>query len=61
MLGIGEEEYRKGCLSGFSRAEECTAPIAQRVLDVLQTDADANQIVIQWLEMELAETEETSY
>lgn len=59
MLGIGEEEYRKGCLTGFSRAEECTFPIAQRVMDVLQLDATSNEIVIQWLEIELAETEDS--
>ncbi|KAF8971036.1 hypothetical protein BDZ97DRAFT_1901738 [Flammula alnicola] len=59
MLGISEEEYRQGCLSGFSRAEECTVPIAQRVMDVLQTDVASNEIVIRWLEMELAETEDS--
>ncbi|PPQ89510.1 hypothetical protein CVT25_012182 [Psilocybe cyanescens] len=59
MLGIGEEEYRKACLSGFSRAEECTAAIAQRVMDVLQRDAHSNQIVIRWLELELADIEES--
>lgn len=55
MLGISEEEYRKGCLSGFGRAEECTITIAQRVLDVLQTNPSANVIVIRWLQMELTE------
>ncbi|KAF9474582.1 hypothetical protein BDN70DRAFT_310289 [Pholiota conissans] len=59
MLGIGEEEYRKGCLTGFSRAEECTLAIAQQVVDVLQADVASNKIVIQWLEMELAETEDS--
>ncbi|KAF8160933.1 hypothetical protein B0H34DRAFT_766044 [Crassisporium funariophilum] len=58
MLGIPEDEYRKGCLSGFGRAEECTVAIAQRAIDVLQTDPVANKIVIRWLEMELAEIEE---
>lgn len=58
MLGISEEEYRKGCLSGFGRAEECTVTVAQRVMDVLQTDPLANTTVIRWLEMALAETED---
>ncbi|KAH9485247.1 hypothetical protein JR316_0002154 [Psilocybe cubensis] len=59
MLGIGEEEYRKACLSGFSRAEECTAAIAQRVMDVLQRDPANNQLVIRWLELELADIDES--
>ncbi|KAF9528534.1 hypothetical protein CPB83DRAFT_315100 [Crepidotus variabilis] len=58
ILGISEDEYRKGCLSGFSRAEECALAICQRALDVLQTDPFPNQAVIHWLEMELAEMQE---
>jgi hypothetical protein len=53
MLGIPEEEYRKGCLSGFGRAEECTVTIAQRVMDELQTNPSMNVVVIRWLDMEL--------
>jgi len=34
-LGLPEERYRVGCLTGFGRAEECTAAVGQRVLDVL--------------------------
>ena len=59
MLGIPEEEYRKGCLSGFGRAEECTVAIAQCVMEELQTNPSKNAIVIQWLDMELAETDDT--
>ena len=58
MLGISEEEYRKGCLSGFGRAEECTVTVAQCVMDELKTDPSRNAIVIRWLDMELAETED---
>jgi len=58
MLGITEDEYRKGCLSGFSRAEECAIPVVQRVMDFIQREAPANEIVIKWLEMELIEIEE---
>ena len=53
VLGIPEEEYRKGCLSGFGRAEECTVTIAQRVMDALQTNPSMNVITIRWLDMEL--------
>ena len=58
MLGISEDEYRKGCLSGFSRAEECAIPVAQRVMEILRLDAPANEVVIKWLEIELLEMEE---
>jgi hypothetical protein len=57
LLGIPEAEYRKACLSGFSRAEECTVPIAQQVMDILETDSVSNQIILRWLELELLETE----
>ncbi|KAF8904367.1 hypothetical protein CPB84DRAFT_1677305 [Gymnopilus junonius] len=58
MLGLPEEGYRKGCLSGFSRAEECTLAVGQRVLDALQTDSESNKFVIRWLETEMADTED---
>lgn len=41
MLGLSDDEYRKGCLSGFGRAEECALAVGQRVLDVLRADARA--------------------
>ncbi|KAI9450349.1 hypothetical protein F5148DRAFT_598257 [Russula earlei] len=37
ILGLPEERYRQECLAGFGRAEECTAAVGQRVLDVLST------------------------
>ena len=58
LLGISEAEYRKGCLSGFSRAEECAEMIGRRVLEVIKSNPAANQAVIQWLETELEEMEE---
>jgi hypothetical protein len=56
MVGISEDEYRKGCLLGFSRAEECAAAVGQRVLDVLTNEApmSTNVTVIRWLEVEVA-------
>jgi len=53
-LGLQEERYRLECLTGFGRAEECTAAVGQRVLDVftnqpgLSSDP-AGEAVIQWL------------
>lgn len=57
MIGISEDEYRKGCLPGFSRAEECSAAVGQRVLDCMSTDQAPNaasRVVQQWLEVEVA-------
>jgi len=56
MLEVSEDEYRKWCLLGFTRAEECAAAISQRVLDVLTNEAQtlANVAIIKWLEAELA-------
>ncbi|KAJ6602169.1 hypothetical protein B0H10DRAFT_2230278 [Mycena sp. CBHHK59/15] len=55
MLRLSEHEYRKGCLSGFGRAEECAAAVGQRVLDVLRCDEASPAIVCEWLEEEIAD------
>ena len=36
LLGLSEAEYRKGCLGGFGRAEECGIAVGERVLAVLR-------------------------
>lgn len=58
LLGTSEDDYRKCCLSGFSRAEECATTICQRVLEALRADPLPNQTVIRWLEMELIQMED---
>ncbi|KAF8170252.1 hypothetical protein K438DRAFT_1854290 [Mycena galopus ATCC 62051] len=55
MLGLPEDEYRKGCLSGFGRAEECAGAVGQRVLDVLRREDGVPTIVREWLEAEMAD------
>ncbi|KAF7375958.1 hypothetical protein MSAN_00010400 [Mycena sanguinolenta] len=55
MLGLAEDEYRNGCLSGFARAEECAGAVGQRVLDVLRRDQGVPIIVQEWLEGEMAD------
>lgn len=52
MLGIDEQEYRDGCLSGFGRAEECETMIAQRMVDILRNDATdlKTEMVFKYLE-----------
>ncbi|KAI0820034.1 hypothetical protein BC628DRAFT_1331289 [Trametes gibbosa] len=58
LLGLTETEYRKGCLSGFGRAEECGIAVGQRVLDVLRADPavraqEGTDGFCRWLEREL--------
>ncbi|KXN90160.1 hypothetical protein AN958_04650 [Leucoagaricus sp. SymC.cos] len=52
LLGLSESEYRKGCLGGIGRAEECASLVAQRVMDALQVQGDADGIIYQWLRLE---------
>jgi hypothetical protein len=58
ILGLSEERYRKECLTGFGRAEECTAVVAQKVLDVLSNQSGllsdpAAEAVVRWLKAEI--------
>ncbi|KAI9061765.1 hypothetical protein FKP32DRAFT_925194 [Trametes sanguinea] len=58
LLGLSEAEYRKGCLGGFGRAEECGIAVGQRVLDVLRADPavraqEGADGFLRWLEREL--------
>jgi hypothetical protein len=53
MVGLSDQEYRKVCLSGFGRAEECEAVVAQRVLDTLWEDTKVNPNVVEWIENEI--------
>ncbi|KAK7057426.1 hypothetical protein R3P38DRAFT_2840892 [Favolaschia claudopus] len=55
MLDLSEDDYRKGCLSGFGRAEECAGAVGQRVLDLLRREEDVPAIIIDWLEAEMAD------
>ncbi|KAG5646811.1 hypothetical protein DXG03_002188 [Asterophora parasitica] len=55
MIGLSEDQYRKECLSGFGRAEECSNTVALRALDALLANPDAHPVVSRWLEMEIAE------
>ncbi len=55
FLGLSESEYRKGCLSGIGRAEECAPVVAHRVMHSLGIHMDANEIVYLWLQLETAE------
>jgi len=54
ILGLSEDEYRKGCLPGFGRAEECAMAVTQRVLDMLQGDPTVLPAIVKWMDAELA-------
>jgi len=54
MVGLSEEEYRKVCLGGFGRAEECEAVVAERVLSALCNDHNVHPDVLAWMEEEIA-------
>ena len=58
ILGMDEDAYRRNCLSGFGRAEECGVPVGQHVLDVLRADRERErgqegEPLLRWLEREL--------
>ena len=68
LVGYAEGEYRRECLSGFGRAEECGVPVGERVLRVLRAElgvggrglaqgqpgqGEETEMVLRWLEREL--------
>ncbi|TFY73988.1 hypothetical protein EWM64_g10024 [Hericium alpestre] len=58
VIGLSEEQYRQGCLTGFGRADECTVAVGQRVLDFLRREPATSinpyaAAVVQWLEVEV--------
>ena len=59
VLGMADSEYRRSCLSGFGRAEECGIAVGERVLSVLGASAAAGQEeegmreLLGWLRREL--------
>ncbi|KAJ7072534.1 hypothetical protein C8F01DRAFT_972313 [Mycena amicta] len=55
MLGLSEAEYRKGCLSGFGRADECAGAVGQRILDLMRQSGDVPAVVVEWLAAEIEE------
>lgn len=57
MVGLSEEEYRKGCLAGYGRAEEYEVMVGERVYNALRRDeglrrqtGPAYEAVLLWLE-----------
>lgn len=64
ILGLPEERYRRECLTGFGRAEECTAAVGQRVLHVISNQAGLTsdpvvEAVVRWLKTEITPTSST--
>ena len=58
ILGIGEKEYRAGCLPGFAAANESGDVIAQRVLEYLVKKGEGSSALARWLEEELDSSDE---
>jgi hypothetical protein len=56
LLRLSESEYIKGCMSGFSRAEECGDLVGSRALEALRLlpQHEGTHAIISWLEEELA-------
>lgn len=53
ILGVSEDEYRNGCLTGFGRAEELATAVGRRVCSYLQSAQKA--LLLRWLEAEIEE------
>jgi len=51
IINVSEDEYRKNCLSGFGRAEQCGSIVGHSVLDFLSArpSASSPSLVEQWL------------
>lgn len=59
ILGLSEAEYRRGCLSGFGRAEECTEAVGKRIMEALRTGAlvgasERVDVLMRWVEGQIA-------
>jgi hypothetical protein len=57
MLGMAEVEYRKNCLGGFNRADECEEVVGQHVVRMLRSDNSSvgALMVAKWLERQIRE------
>ncbi|KAG9316701.1 hypothetical protein JVU11DRAFT_2761 [Chiua virens] len=59
LLNIPEEVYRKDCLTGFGRADQCGPIVGQRLLDEIYTGpvTDPSECLVDWLEAHLGQDE----
>ncbi|KAK7472923.1 hypothetical protein VKT23_001028 [Stygiomarasmius scandens] len=55
ILGLPEDEYRNGCLSGFNRADQCAIAVGRRVCEYLQEAGYRESVLLAWLESEIDE------
>ncbi|KAG1878095.1 hypothetical protein DFJ58DRAFT_648911 [Suillus subalutaceus] len=49
IINVSEDGYRKNCLSGFGRAEQCSSIVGHSVLDFLHIQGGLQSLVAQWL------------
>lgn len=55
LLGLEEDKYRAGCLTSFSRAEECADAVGQGLLSKFAISPGRESVLYRWLEAELEE------
>jgi hypothetical protein len=55
LLGFTEDEYRRSCLSGFARAEECATVVSTQVLKSFRPEGNMGIVIVQWLREEIDE------
>ncbi|KAF9237514.1 hypothetical protein BU15DRAFT_48568 [Melanogaster broomeanus] len=57
IINIPEDEYRKSCLAGFGRAEQCGPIVAQNVLDALHAlpGPELQSFLVNWLEIRVGQ------
>jgi hypothetical protein len=57
IINIPEDEYRKHCLSGFGRAEQCGSIIGQNVLDAIHAlpASEPQGFLTNWLEIRVSQ------
>lgn len=59
VVSVAEEEYRKGCLSGFGPADECGNDIGLKALDALRGQESlglGDEFLVRWLETHVEPT-----
>lgn len=59
LCNVSEDAYRKDCLAGFARAEQCGPVVAQRILDEIYARpvVDPSECFVNWLEARLGQSD----
>ncbi|KAG8214016.1 hypothetical protein J3R82DRAFT_10771 [Butyriboletus roseoflavus] len=59
LCNVSEDAYRRDCLAGFARAEQCGPVVAQRILDEVYSRpvVDSSECFVDWLEARLSQSD----